>query len=220
MCLDDQILSEYMDGELSEPWRSQIGEHLDWCPACKKRYDELLSIKTRMTEAMLDDESIETRQERVLKYMTNNVFHKKKRFSTWIENLIHIPLKRILVPVASACAAFCFCLIFFGPVSKTQEVIPDRIQPSLSIENVTPVRLTDNYTTNETLDKYSLDDILKYLDESGYNVSISVKSINPIETGEVIKNDYNLLPTLKFPVTGSSEFGLTNKSYFTFRGDL
>lgn len=218
MCVDDQILSAYIDGELSEPWRTQIDEHLEWCEACKKRLEDLKKVHNVVSNAVLDDSSIGLSQNRVMRYLNANVLNKEKH--TWLQKLHKIVSKKVLLPICSAALTFCFCLIIFTSPEKVNEIAPIENTPSLTIENITPVRLTDNYTTNETLDKYSLDDILRYLDESGYDVSIRVKSINPIETGEVIKSDYNPLPTLKFPVTGSSEFKLTNKSYFTFRGDL
>ena len=223
MCLNDEIISEYIDGELQDPWKTQLEEHLDWCTACKQRYDELMSVKTRMADSVLEEDDIKSRQDRVLRYITANVLHKKSKFKLFvekIENLIKMPLKRIAVPALAAGLTFCFCLIFFNQ-SQTNEIInPSNIDTSISIENITPVRLTDNYTTQETLDKYSLDDILKYLDESGYDVSISVKSIKPIEQGEVIKNDYKSLLTINPPVPAGFQFGLSNKSYFTFKGNL
>ena len=35
MCIDLQMLSAYMDGELKEPYRTQVKEHLDHCVACR-----------------------------------------------------------------------------------------------------------------------------------------------------------------------------------------
>ena len=78
------------------------------------------------------------------------------------------------------------------------------------MENITPVRLSDNYTTNETLERYSLDDILKYLDEKGYDVSIKVKSIKPLDEGEVIKDEGVI----------SYNFILPNISAFTFNPNV
>jgi anti-sigma factor RsiW len=37
MCPDAQILSAYFDGEVPEPWKSRMEEHVSSCPACKER---------------------------------------------------------------------------------------------------------------------------------------------------------------------------------------
>ena len=31
MCIDSQMLSAYLDGELPEPYRTQVEEHLEHC---------------------------------------------------------------------------------------------------------------------------------------------------------------------------------------------
>ena len=106
MCLDDQIISEYIDGELQEPWKTQLEEHLDWCPSCKKRFEDISSLKTRMNESVLEEDIIQERQDRVLKYITANVLHKKSKFKLFkekIESFIKVPLKRVLIPAAAAC---------------------------------------------------------------------------------------------------------------------
>ena len=189
MCVDDQILSAYIDGELSEPWKSQIEEHLEWCEACKKRLADIKEVHNVVSNAVLEDDVVGLSQNRVMRYLNANVLNKEKY--TWKQKLHNFVSKKVLLPICSAALTFCFCLIIFTSPDKVNEIAPIDNEPSLAIENITPVRLTDNYTTSETLDKYSLDEILKYLDEKGYDVSISVKSIKPLTDGKVIKREYD-----------------------------
>jgi len=217
MCVDDQILSSYIDGELSEPWRTQVEEHLDWCEACKSRYETIKAVHDKMEESVLDDSSIGYSQNRVMRYLNANVLNKPKH--TWLQKLHKIVSKKVLLPICSASLTFCFCLIIFNSPEKVNEIAPIETAPSLAIENITPVRLTDNYTTSETLEKYSIDDILKYLDEKGYDVSISVKSIKPLNDGKVIKREYDesfIFPKLnlfKFNPDGSFITASSNISF-------
>lgn len=212
MCLDDQLLGQYIDGELQEPWLSQIAEHIEWCEVCKHRLEELKNIKQRMQDSVMSDEDIESRQNRVLKYMEKNVLNKKKKF-----NIRKILNKKILMPLASACIMFCFCLIIFHP-TKNEEILLPEVSSSLSIESVIPVRTTDNYTTSQTLKNYSLEDILKYLDSKGYDVSISPKPIISLEQGEVIKNSEAFNYTLDYIITPMSTFAVFPlKTNFLFK---
>ena len=44
MCIDDGLLSSYLDGELGEPYRSQVEEHLSYCTACQSRLEKLKKL--------------------------------------------------------------------------------------------------------------------------------------------------------------------------------
>lgn len=175
MCLDDQILSSYIDGELSEPWRNQIAEHLEWCESCKSRFDRLNQIHNLTQDAVLEDENIGLSQNRVMKYLNNNVLNKEKH--TWLQKLHKIVSKKVLLPICSAALTFCFCLIVFTSPEKINEISPETMSPSLSIESITQVRSTDNYTTANALNKYSLEEIIQYLDSEGYDVTVTYKPL-------------------------------------------
>jgi hypothetical protein len=56
------------------------------------------------------------------------------------------------------------------------------VPPIVDMENIIPVRASDNYSTSQSLKNYSLEDIIKYLDSCGYDVSIKLKVIEPITT--------------------------------------
>lgn len=175
MCVDDQILSSYIDGELSEPWKSQIEEHLEWCEACRIRYEKLKKLNEITKSAVLDDSDIGLSQNRVMKYLNANVINKEKH--TWLQKLHKIVSKKVLLPICSAALTFCFCLIVFTSPEKVNEIAPETISPNLSIESITPVRTSDNYTTTNTLSKYSLEEIIQYLDSEGYDVTVTYKPL-------------------------------------------
>lgn len=180
MCVDDQILSSYIDGELSDPWKAQIEEHLEWCDACRLRYNAIKGLHEKVEESVISDDSIGLSQNRVMRYLNANVLNKKRH--TWIQKLHMFINKRFLIPVCTAAVTFCFCLIFLNPSGKVNDLSVVTDSPSLSIDNIVPVRLSDNYTTSQSIENYSLEEIIRYLDESGYDVTIRSKSIQPIRT--------------------------------------
>ena len=69
MCLDDQILNTYLDKELSEPWKSQVEEHLSYCQSCRTRYQNFLKISDAVKSAELTADEIQPHQDRVLSMM-------------------------------------------------------------------------------------------------------------------------------------------------------
>lgn len=176
MCLDDQILSTYIDGELEEPWKSQVEEHLDYCSACKERYESLQKLKEKIKDSVLTQDEITSRKERVEQLLDKNYLNKKHKPNRFIR----LPLKWFGIGTAAA-----FVLIFAGSFvlgrnKNTSSVIPVPDIYSVDIENITPVRATDNNTTSRTLESYSLDEILKNLDARGYDIEIRLKDIQPI----------------------------------------
>ena len=178
MHLDDQIISSYLDNEVSSPWKEQLEEHIEWCPACQKQLEEARHLKTVINNAVLPQENIEASQKRVFSYIEKNILKKKK--APFKAIIVKPSFKKVFWPVLSAAVTFCFCLIIFNPgqslnlIQKTPENI------SLSIESITPIRASDNYTTGKSLNDYSLEDIIQYLDKEGYDVSISTKGIKPL----------------------------------------
>lgn len=176
MCLDDQILSTYIDGELEEPWKSQVEEHLDYCSACKERYESLQKLKEKIKDSVLTQDEITSRKERVEQLLDKNYLNKKHKPNRFIR----LPLKWFGIGTAAA-----FVLIFAGSFAlgrnkNTSSVIPVPDIYSVDIENITPIRATDNNTTSKTLESYSLDEILKNLDARGYDIEIRLKDIQPI----------------------------------------
>jgi len=186
MCPDEQLLSEYLDEELKEPWLSQILEHIEWCPVCKQSLENLRFVKENMKKATLEEASVIKVKDRVSKYMDKNIFNKENQSVK--RKLFKFTKKKGFWPILSACLTFCFCLIIMNPSGKKEDIIPyPQSITSLEIDNVIPIRTADNYTTSETLKNYSLEEILKYLDDSGYEVVLKNKELIPLGEPEIHK---------------------------------
>ena len=54
MCINDRVLSAYVDGELGEIQRSGIKEHLEICTACRKRVQVLNTVSNQIKIAGID----------------------------------------------------------------------------------------------------------------------------------------------------------------------
>lgn len=179
MCLDDQILNTYLDGELSQPWKSQVEEHLKFCKACQNRLDNLRHLREVVKNAQVSDEEIEARKEKVFAYLEKNVIKNAKKQSAWRKQ-IKFSVSQ-LVGVAAA-----FVVVFVGSWtvlgSKSEQGIPiPEVAPSIvDIANITPARALDS-SNERTLDSYSLEEILQNLDARGYDVDVKLKGIVPIE---------------------------------------
>lgn len=178
MCLDDQILNTYLDGELAEPWKSQVEEHLSYCPSCKSRYDDLKKLREVVKKAQLTDLEIEPHKERVLALLEKNYLKKNKKQSIF--------RKQFKVSVSQfAGIAAAFVIVFVGSWSvmgaKKEQVIPaPEIVPTIELANITPVKSYEVPVKN--LDSYSLEEILQYLDSHGYDVEVRLKGITPLNS--------------------------------------
>lgn len=181
MCLDDQILNTYLDGELKEPWKSQVEEHLSYCKICSKKYESLKKLSQTVKSAELTQEEIQSHQDRVLAMIEKNHIKKHKKVTLFSKKFsIGIPQ---IMSVAAA-----FVIVFVGALnmgsSRVSNVIDlPEVNSTIDVSNITPVRASDNNATTKTLENYSLEDILKNLDARGYDVDIRLKSIQPIQFG-------------------------------------
>ena len=181
MCLDDQILNTYLDGELTEPWKSQVEEHLSYCSSCRTRYQNLLSIKGAMKNAELSDEDIQPRMDRVLSMIEKNYLSKGKSKQSFLRRTFKLTAPQLLGVAAAFVVVFVGSWAVFGGNGRTDNAIPlPDVSTSIDATNITPTRSSDNSTTSKSLESYSLDEILKNLDARGYDVELKVKSIQPL----------------------------------------
>ena len=213
MHLDDQIISSYLDNEVSSPWKEQFEEHVQWCQSCQARLEEARHLKTVIDNAVLPQKNIEASQTRVLNYIEKNTLKKKKPLFKAI--LSNLGLKKIIWPAFAAAVTFCFCLIVFAPFKGSEAIQNPLTIPSLAIENIIPVRASDNYTTGKSLSDYSLEDIMQYLDKEGYDISISPKAIQPITVEEP-----EIGSTKIFLGTGPNAFLLNQQEFELFKTKL
>ena len=179
MCLDDQIINTYIDGELGNPWKSQVEEHISFCPACKKRFDQLSSLSSDIKNAVLTDEDIKPRMDRVLAYIERNHFNKKKRFR-FLHKTFAFTSRQLIGVAAAFVVVFIGSWAVFGHSSTDSTILLPDVTQTISAENIVPVRASDINSTSKTLESYSIEDILKALDSRGYEVDIRLKSIQPI----------------------------------------
>ncbi|MGE4584158.1 MAG: anti-sigma factor [Sphaerochaeta sp.] len=178
MCVDDELLNTYLDGELQEPWNTQVQEHIGYCNACRQRLEQLRSLHQKVSDASLPMSDIKVRQDRVLAYFEKN------RFSSTNKKL-HIFRKKVqvrLVPALITTAA-AFVVVFIGAFmvfgtqpQRGQEILPGVATPidSAHIRQVTDVQ-------KPSLDMFSLEQIVQHLDAMGYAVKLEVKAVTPLE---------------------------------------
>ncbi len=181
MCLDDQILNTYLDNELTEPWKSQVEEHLSYCPSCRARYQNLLQVSDAIKSSALTEEEIQPHKDRVLSMIEKNYLSKGKSKKSFLRRTFKVSGPQ-LIGVAAA-----FVVVFVGSwavlgnngSSDGSIILPD-VNTTIDLNNITQARSSDNATTSKSLENYSLDEILKNLDARGYDVDIRLKSIQPL----------------------------------------
>ena len=154
MCLDDQILNTYLDGELTEPWKSQVEEHLSYCSSCRTRYQNLLSIKGAMKNAELSDEEIQPRMDRVLSMIEKNYLSKNKKQS-FLRRTFKLTAPQLLGVAAAFVVVFVGSWAVFGGKGNSNNAIPlPDVSTSIDATNITPTRSSDNSTTSKSLENY------------------------------------------------------------------
>ena len=197
MCLDDQILNTYLDGELTEPWKSQVEEHLSYCPSCRTRYQNLLSIKGAMKSSELSDEEIQPRMDRVLTMIEKNYLSKKRGKQSFLRRTFKLTAPQLIGVAAAFVVVFVGSWAVFGGNGSSDNAIPlPDVNTSIDLTNITQTRSSDNATTSKSLENYSLDEILKNLDARGYDVDIRLKSIQPLSL-EKISEEVRVIAKVK-----------------------
>lgn len=188
MCLDDQILNTYLDGELAEPWKTQVEEHLSYCPACKARYEQLQKLHEVISGAVLSEEEIAPHQAKVLSFIEHNYLDKHKKVS-FFRRKLKVGIPTIITAAAAFVVVFIGAFVLFGTSGEqTAEIIPGMTM-NVDSTNIMQVRASDNITASRTLDSYSLEEILKYLDGKGYDVDVRLKGITPLEQDPSVNQD-------------------------------
>ncbi len=186
MCLDDQILNTYLDNELTEPWKSQVEEHLSYCPSCRTRYQNLLKISNAVKTAELTDEEIQPHQDRVLSMIEKNYLSKGKGKKSFLHRTFKLSAPQLLGVAAAFVVVFVGSWAVFGNNGSSDGtiILPD-VNTTIDLNNITQTRSSDNATTSKSLENYSLDEILKNLDARGYDVDIRLKSIQPLSLDKI-----------------------------------
>ncbi|MGI6440230.1 MAG: anti-sigma factor family protein [Sphaerochaetaceae bacterium] len=171
-------MNTYLDGELTEPWKTQVEEHLRYCTACQSRSQQLSSLHHVVSQSRLEDDEIEKRQDRVLEFMEKNYLSKGGKVGFFHRDF-KIKTPTLLVAAAAFVVFFVGALIL-GPGTKMTEndLIPSVVVPSEG--QVVQVRSTEALAASQVLENFTLEEILMYLDSRGYEVDLSLKGIKPV----------------------------------------
>ena len=175
MCIDAQMLSAYLDGELKEPYRTQVEEHLVHCPACRKHLEDMKNVGKRMRESDYSRELLERRKDDIFSMLDKKYFQDGRKVS-FIRRRFEISMPSLVTAAAAVVFIFVGGFMFFGSsAEQTADILPSfALQADSS--NI-------RYVSDEaSLDNFTLEEILRYLDDKGYNVDISLKGLQPLET--------------------------------------
>lgn len=200
MCLDDQILNTYLDGELAEPWKTQVAEHLNYCSACNTRFEQLRSLHAMVSGAKLAQEEIQPHQRKVLQFIEKNYLEKQRKVGFFHRDF------HIKTPIVLSTAA-AFIVVFAGALMIGQTSQPDLgdLIPQVVASDggsVVQVRATENLAASQVLDSLSLEEILKYLDSRGYEVDLRLKGLQPI--GEELETSSEVVSPIEDAAEGQT----------------
>lgn len=175
MCIDSQMLSAYLDGELKEPYRTQVMEHLDHCAACRKHLDDMMALSDRVSNTAYTNEELSRKKDAMLEMLDKKYFQDNK--ISFFRRRFEMSLPQMVTAAAAVVVIFVCGFMFFGSnPSQTDDILP-----SFAVQaDSQNVRLVSSKAGS--LDDYTLEEILQYLDAKGYQVDISIKGLQPIET--------------------------------------
>lgn len=177
MCIDLQMLSAYLDGELKEPYCTQVEEHLLHCATCRSLLKDMERLSDVVKSDSFSTDELNRNKEAIYKKLDNKLFEGKNRISIF-RRKIQVNIPTMIASVAAATFIFVGGFALFGnDASQTSDVLT-----SFNVDaNKDNVRLVSN---TDSLDNYSLEEILQYLDSKGYNVDISIKGLQPLSVPE------------------------------------
>lgn len=175
MCIDAQMLSAYFDGELVEPYKTQVEEHLEHCAACKKHLDEIAELSSKIKDSSYSQSELLDKKDAIFDKLDKKYFTSGKKV-----NFFRRRIEMSLSSMVTAAAAVVFIFIGGFAVFGTNQSQTNDILPSFAVQaDSQNVRFVSS-TNEASLDDYTLEEILQYLDNKGYKVDISIKGLQPI----------------------------------------
>ena len=81
MCIDLQMLSAYMDGELKEPYRTQVEEHLEHCAACRNLLENMKKLDEKIQKDIFSEEELNRNKDAIYKKLDAKCFGDDKQIS-------------------------------------------------------------------------------------------------------------------------------------------
>lgn len=176
MCIDEQLLSAYLDGELIEPYKTQVEEHLSYCSACRLRLERLRALDEKIKSVELSDDVLDAKMDQTLSLLEKKYFAEDKPKVNFFRRKLEMSIPSMITAAAAVVVVYIGGFVLFGLNNKqTDEILP-AMNVQADSQNVHFVSQNE-----KGLDSYSLEDILKYLDSKGYDVDISIKGLKPLE---------------------------------------
>lgn len=176
MCIDAQMLSAYLDGELKEPYKTQVEEHLEHCSACKKHLDDFMHLAKRIQLDSISEELLSSKKEAIFDKLDKKYFDGNKKVN-FFRRRVEMSLSSMVTAAAAVVFIFIGGFMFFG----TNQSQTDDILPSFAVQaDSQNVRFVSS-GNEASLDDYTLEEILQYLDSKGYQVDISIKGLQPLD---------------------------------------
>ncbi len=176
MCIDSQMLSAYLDGELKEPYRTQVQEHLEHCAACRKQLDDMRLLDDRIRNTQTSDELLDRKKDIIFNTLDEKYFRGGKKIS-FVRRKVEMSLPLMITAAAAVVFIFIGGFMFFGSnPAQTADILPS-FAVAADQQNVRYVS-----SGKGNLDDYTLEEIMQYLDSKGYNVNITLKGLQPIAT--------------------------------------
>ncbi len=170
MCLDEQIINSYVDGELKEPWKSQVKQHIESCEGCKKIYEKYKNLSFTISEQVLDNDQINKSKARVFEYVEQN----KGKNSKFFRRQISVNLPMMVTAAAAFVIVFVGAFFFLGNTSMSSENIPSiELNQNASL---VPVSNTEK-DMGRPLSSYSVEELVQELDRKGFTVNLKLKPI-------------------------------------------
>ena len=166
-----------MDGELAEPYRTQVEEHLLHCATCRNLLHSMERLDKIVQSDSFSEETLSKNKDVLFNKLDNKFFREKNRISIF-RRKVQMSIPQMIATAAAVTFIFVGGFMLFGNnASQTSDILPS-FSVNAAQDNVRYVSNTDS------LDNYSLEEILQYLDSKGYNVDISIKGLQPLEVTE------------------------------------
>ena len=173
MCIDVELLSAYLDGELEPLVSASVEAHLASCPACRKRLEELREVDQLVKATAVPTGDLDSKRGEILSYLEEKHFSGRK---------LPFLSRRLSVSFGAlgGVAAALFLAVGALSLSGNGDEMSEDILPAYPAK-ADPSNLV--YVSDRiSLDNYSLDEILDYLDSKGYEVELSVKDPGTLDT--------------------------------------
>ncbi|MGM0432629.1 MAG: anti-sigma factor family protein [Spirochaetota bacterium] len=188
MCLDDKTISAYIDGELGEPWKTQVEEHLLHCSTCRQRYDQLELLEEDIQAARIQDEEFSEQQSRVWNYLKKHVITEEP--TRFFKRRFYIPAPVLMGAAAALVLLFAVNFMVFRDAGQSQadgvdtipviSSAPEEERASEGQGEMVQVSASDSSSVARTLEDLSVEQILKILDERGFEVDLRLKDVQEL----------------------------------------